>query len=368
MKFKVFLRILFAGAIIFFLLIIVGSIAVATQSSLALLTGGVARFPQAAAFVPKQASAMVSLTVNPEQLYGIRQTALPLPRRQSDRREWQQWLSGNFSALGLPYSRSKTWLGDEITLAVTTLDGDRNPENGAQPGYLLALKAKNIKLARKDLSRFDVEEVFNNKGAEIFTYKDQTNSKMGIKASTIIGNFVLFANQPQVLKEAIKVAQAVNLNLEHSDYYRRFAESQQPHLAIAYLNVPRTLAWLNKSGKVEKTSDQQILTALMAIENKNLAIKTTLTGVADATASTQVYKSLLGSTKLGKIFAPLLRSSNIYLDLNKKTSLLGEEVSQDAITMLAIKGLLPHVEAIAIENEPVSDRVGHVEIRLQLDS
>lgn len=371
MKFKFFLRILVAGAVTFFLLTIVGSIAVATQTPLRLLIGGVTEFPQAAVFIPKQAPTMVSLTVNPEKLYSIRQVTLPLSSRQGDRREWQHWLEGNLRSLDLDYSRLKPWLGDEITLAVTTLDYDRNSANGAQPGYLLALQAKNIELARADLARFEVEGVSSNRGAEIVTYQERIGSKIGIKCSTIIGNFVLLANDPEILREAVEVAQAVDLNLEHSDYYREFAESQQPHLAIAYLNVPRTFAWLNKSSKVERINDgsnSQILRALMAIANKKLAVKTALTEVADATASSQIYSSLLDNTELGKILNSLPISDNIYLNLDENTSLLQEGVSEYALAKLAIEGLLPHVKAIAIENEPIRDRIAHGEIWFELDS
>ncbi len=117
-----FLRILVGGAAALLLVTIVSLILIASQSSISLLTGGVNTFPQATAFVPKQAPAVVSVLVNPEKLYGIRQVTLPLKKRQRDRQEWQQWTTDLVSRIGLDYQKDlQPWLGDELTLAITAL-------------------------------------------------------------------------------------------------------------------------------------------------------------------------------------------------------------------------------------------------------
>ena len=365
MKFDAFFRILITGGVVLFLLTTVSLISVATQSSLGLLTGGVTAFPQATAFVPKQAVAMVSLLANPERLYGIRQASLPLPRRQRDRTEWQQWLRDNFNRVGLDYERLKPWLGNEVAVAVTALDYDRNPNNEMQPGYLVVAKARKIKLAQEFLDDFygqhDIlQETY--KGAKLVSDRDRLTPPSSVRSSAIVGDFVLFANNPLILREAIYRAQAVSLNLEHSDYYQQaISQVDRPHLAIAYLDVPQTLAWLDSSSEQIKGH----LSGFLSLERRRLVVKTALTE-ADG-AATQVYKSLLDRTELGKIITLLPLEDNSYIDLKDNTSLLKNR-TPNTVAKLAIKELFPHLEAIAIENSDPQDKNARGKISFELDS
>lgn len=365
MKFDAFFKILITGGVVLFLLTTISLIAIATQSSIGLLTGGVYTFPQAAAFVPKQAPAMVSLLANPERLYGIRQASLPLNRRQRDRTEWQQWLTDNFERVGLDYERLQPWLGNEIAFAVTALDYDRNPNNGMQPGYLVAARAKKVKLAQEFLDDFYGQHDISQetyKGAKLVTDRDRQTPQSNVRASTIVGDFVLFANNPLILREAIHRAQAVSLNLEHSDSYQEaIAQIDRPHIAIAYLDVPQTEAWLNSS-QTEQTNGH--LSAFLSIERHRLVVQTALTE-ADSTASL-IYKSLLDRSELGKIIALLPLENNTYIDLNDNTSLLKNQ-TPNTVAKLAIKELFPHLEAIAIE-ELDRDKITHSKISFELDS
>ncbi|MGL4882543.1 MAG: DUF3352 domain-containing protein, partial [Waterburya sp.] len=276
MKFRSFFWSLLIGAITLFLVVVASLGWIVTQSSINLLKGGVNTFPQAAMFVPKHAPAMVSLLTNPEKLNALRQVSLPLQRRQSDRREWQQWETDLLQAIGFDYQRDfKPWLGDELTLAITSLDSDnptgilRNPNNGAQPGYLLAAATKNTQLAQKTLGNFLSEQTNLNlelyKGVNIVSQSAGKSKYPRIWASAVVGDFVLFANQPQILKQAINQAQAVNLNLEHSDSYQTsLSYIKRPHVGVAYINIPSTLAWLDKSATVTKPNTEQILSLSLA--------------------------------------------------------------------------------------------------------
>ena len=78
----------------------------------------------------------------------------------------QNWL--------LNYQRDlQPWLGDEITLAITSLDYDRNLDNGTQPGYLLATATRNTQLAQESLNDFYSEldnlQIQEYKGANIIS-------------------------------------------------------------------------------------------------------------------------------------------------------------------------------------------------------
>lgn len=370
---RFFIRVLVLGAITLLLLTIIGFGWIVSQSSIPLLAGGIKQLPQGTAFIPKQAPAMVSLQANPEKLYGLRQATLPLSQRQSDRQEWQQWTSDIASKIGLDYQRDlKPWLGDEITLAITALDYDRNLNNGTQPGYLLATETRNTRLAQESLKNFygelDNTQILKYKGANIISLPDKKNQK-SFWASAVVGNFVLFANYPQIIKEAINQAQAVSLNLEQSeDYLTAINRVRQPHIGIAYINVPQTSAWLNKSAKIDQLGNNPTLTAWLSISGNDLLAQTALIGVSNAEASSQAYKSLINNPELEKILDSLLLKDNTYIDLTQKTSLLSNQVPLYEVTRLAIKTLFPHLEAIAIDNQSNQDNVSRTKILFKLDA
>ena len=368
---RFFIRILTAGAIAFTVLTIFIVIAIATKSSIGLLRG-VNTLPSGTAYVPKQAPAMISLVANPEQLYGIRQVSLPLSKRKSDRQQWQQWTRDNFDKLGLDYQQLKPWLGNELTIAITALDYDRNLDNGVQPGYLLAAKIKNTQLAKESLENFDPKRdisVDRYKGANIIAYSP--SAKTNICSSAIVGDFVLFANHPQIIREAINQAQAVDLNLEHSDRYREaIANITQPHIAIAYIDVPKTLAWSSKSGIVEPNEDvKQTLSAFLSIERKDLVAHTALNNSTDPEAIFEVFKSLLSNSKLERIFEDLFLQENRsnYIDLTAKTPPTTQTPFYE-VAKLVVKGLFPHLEAIAVRDEGSENNISRTEILFKLDS
>ena len=370
-----FSRILVSGAIAVFLISVVSLIAIATQSSIALLGGGVKTFPQATAFVPRQSAAMVSLLANPEKLYGIRQVNLPLKKRYGDRQEWLQWTTNLVNRIGFDYQADlKPWLGDEIALAITDLDFDRNLDNGIQPGYLLATETKNTRLAQELISNFYVQQnniaIEEYKGAKIVSQSgSETAMEPDVWASAIVGKFVLFANHPQILKQAINQAQAINLNLEQSDYYQdAIALIKQPHIGLAYINVPRTSAWLDKLDIVAKHNDNQTLTVAVSLRQRNLAVQTSLTGVTDSLASKKTYKSLIHNTEWQQYFDSLFLEDTAYIDLTAKPSLSPNQIPQYELARLALKSMFPHLEAISINHKGNQENISRTELIFKLDA
>lgn len=370
-----FLRILAASAITVFLISVVSVMVFAAQSSISLLTGGVKTFPQATAFVPKQATAMVSLLANPEKLYGIRQVNLPLNQRQSDRQEWLEWTTSIFSKTGLDYqSDLQSWLGDELTFAITALDFDRNHDNGIQPGYLLVTEANNTQLAAESLQNFYSQQqnlsLEQYKGANvIFQSISKNQIKPDVWANAIVGKFVLFANHPQILKEAINQAQAINLNLQQSDNYQdAIALIEKPHIAVVYLNVPKTSAWLDKLALVTQPHNDQTLSAAVSISSKNLAIETSLPGVTDIVAGKEIYKSLIHNPELKQFFDVLALEDNAYIDLTTKASLSQNKLPLYEVTRLAIKSMFPHLDAISISSNNDENGLNRADILLKLDN
>lgn len=355
MKFRSFFWVLITGAVVIFA-IAIGSLGwIVTQSSINLVKGGVNTFPQAAMFMPRQAPAMVSLLTNPEKLYAWREVSLPLKNRSSDRRQWHEWETSLLNKIGFDYQQDfKPWLGDEITFGITSLDYDRNSSNGTQPGYLLAAATRNTNLAQESLRNFYSQKsnvsIEQYKGANIISFQSSTKVKSNNTpwAGVVVGNFVLFANQPQILREAINQAQAVSLNLANTDYYQTaLGQVKKPHVGVAYLNILGTSAWLDKSSALTKPSPEQVLSVSLAINQSGLAAETALIGTNSQTAPT-----FLDNPELQKIFAslPFDRRNLAYIDLQERTSLLEEQIPLYKVSKLAIQSLFPRLKAIAIQN------------------
>ncbi|WP_017314518.1 DUF3352 domain-containing protein [Mastigocladopsis repens] len=220
----------------------------------------------AAIFVSKQAPVMVSMLVNPDRLQAF--------ERDGELSKLKTSLLAN---TGIDYQQDiKPWLGNEMTLAVTSLDIDHDSENGQQPGYLMALAT-----TQPEKSREFVELLFSKRalaGANLSTeqykgvkliYDNQIPStsleKEGVKkqnslAGASVGkSFVLFANDPKVLREAINNVQATDLNLTSSSKYQQAAKQlPKEALAVAFLNLPTVAKWQRLKPEVQ-TYDNQII-------------------------------------------------------------------------------------------------------------
>lgn len=290
MKLRSFFLTLTAGAIALLLIAAITLYWILAQSPLNLLKGGVNTYPQGAMFVPKQAPALVSLLVNPEKLEALRQLAAPIRKRRRSHKEWQELKTNLLAQTGLDYQKDiKPWLGDEVTLAITSLDFDRNADNGIQPGYLLVTKTKDTEQAKEFLQvAYSERAIASNRQLKFEQYKGVnltypnliTQQNSGIWASAVVGDFVLFANHPQVLREAINNAQAVDLNLSHaSSYQEAFQTIVEPRIGLAFINLPAASAWAGKAPMPENRTLEQILTVTLSANLEGLVAQTALIGV-----------------------------------------------------------------------------------------
>jgi hypothetical protein len=249
-----------------------------SQSPLSLLRGGTTNTPEAAIFVPKQAPAMVSLLVNPEKLESLRQLAArPSDRRQS-RQELERFKSSLLASSSLDYRQDiQPWLGEEVTLALTSPDIDRDATNGNQPGYLMVLTSRNPAKSREFLQllfsqraiagRDLVSETYQ--GVNIFSDRDRVNAgahsraplqeRISLVGAAVGDRFILFANHPKVLREAINNVQAPDLSLNDSAQYQH-ALSLLPteRIGIIFLNLPQVTTLLGKEPQ-EQIYDSQII-------------------------------------------------------------------------------------------------------------
>lgn len=263
MKLRSFFYALAAGVSVLLLTSVAGFFWLTAQSPVKLLRGGAITNPSAAIFVPKQAPIVASLLVNPERLETFRQVvALPINRRRS-RTELKKLEDSIFAKQGIDYRRDiRPWLGDEITVAVTSLDFDRNPQNSAQPGYLLSATTKNPQRAKEFLQLFYSKQstagttdlVFEQyKGVNLIYKRPEAPEKSStglpetLTGAVVGDRFVLFANHPKVMREAINNVQVANLSLNDDPVYQQKLETlTEPRIGLSFVNLPALAAWVSK--------------------------------------------------------------------------------------------------------------------------
>lgn len=295
MKLRSFFYALAVGVFVLLLTSVAGFFWLTAQSPLNLLRGGTITNPTAAIFIPKQAPIVASLLVNPERLETFRQlVARPVNRRQS-RAELKQLETSIFAKQGINYKRDiRPWLGDEVTLAVTSLDFDRDAKNSAQPGYLLAATIKNPQRAREFLQLFytklapggATDLVFEDyKGVNLTYRRPEAEVKPSTTlpetlTSVIIGDrFVLFANHPKVLRDAINNAQVANLNLNDDPVYQqKLATLTEPRLGLSFINLPALAALISKQPTPQQDAlkGSETLAIALSLDRLGLLAQTAL--------------------------------------------------------------------------------------------
>ena len=295
MKFRSFLLVLITVSIIFLAIFGVSLNWLLEGSPLIYRSGGAVKSPTAAQFVPKQAPIVASLLVDIERLEAYRQLRAPLAIRSRSRQELDRLKSQFLASRQLDYDRDiKPWLGEEVTLAVTALDFDRDRANGVQPGYLLVTTTEDEELAREFLQAYysrqavspNTDLVFERyKGINI-TYRrplqKNPDPNAGALASAVVGNHVLFANHPKVLREAINNIQVPSLSLEQAIPYQKAQKTiTNPRIGQLYLNLPAVAAWIANQPALPLQDNQPTLTAGVSVTPDGLKAQTALLGVGE---------------------------------------------------------------------------------------
>jgi len=278
MKLRSFFSFLIAGVLALLGLSAGGFYWLTTKTPLNLLAGGPTTTPAAAVFVSKQAPLLASMLVNPDRLEALRQVFATPEARSRSHAEFEQIKKSLLANTGLDYSRDiQPWIGDEITLAITTPDfDDRDRNNGQQTGFLLAVSSQNADRSQKFLASYWQKESRKEKtvqselykGVKIY-YKESpiANKKTdpispfnplslpnttlqssfataAIGSSSDSGNnssFVLFANSPNVIRDAINNVEAANLNLKNTpEYQKALQQLTQGRIALAFVNLPQS--------------------------------------------------------------------------------------------------------------------------------
>lgn len=257
MKLRSFLSVL-TGVVLTLLLVgAAGAYWLATSSAPKLQQ--TATNPSAAMFVSRQAAAMVSLLANPDRLESFWLAQTPPEKRRPLKAELDRLQQSLFANTALNYERDlKPWLGNEITFVLTAADVNRDPTDGMQPGYLLVLTADDPQLAQKSVQAFWQRQagakdlIFEQFAGVQLIHADGkkalTSEQSPSFTSAVVGNFVLFANYPKVLRDALNHVQVPELSLEQSFTYQQALEKvAQQRLGLVFLNFPQLGNWLTES-------------------------------------------------------------------------------------------------------------------------
>lgn len=256
-----------------------------------LLSGGVKNTPSGAIFVPRQAPVMISLLVNPDRLEQFSKLNLPLQYWGQSQQEFEELKESILRPFSLSYRRDiQSWLGEEMTLAITDLDFDRTPQNGVQPGYLLAVTTSHPQEAKEFLQFYFAQQAISSQFELKFEAYQGVNLIHQIPknrnintphlSSAVVGNFVLFANHQKVIRSAINNVQAIDLNLNNShDYQNAVKTFRNPHIATAFINLPSLSAWIGQKAIPESPNIDQMLTLGLAVKRQGISAEIALLGV-----------------------------------------------------------------------------------------
>ncbi|WP_310426622.1 DUF3352 domain-containing protein [Chamaesiphon sp. VAR_48_metabat_135_sub] len=244
-------------------LIVVGTNAygwVSAHRSMLLLTRDRSQPPATAVFVAKRAPAAISLLANIDDLVSLNRLAIPSSQHRAASQVIKKWKQQLGDRLHLDYQREiAPWLGDEMTFAITDLNfisprgssliDNRRPQNTPQPGYLAVLSSRNPQVSSQKIQAWWDKQV----EARRLEFESYQGVKIGYNdrhqlASAIVGDrYILFANHPKVLREAINNLQVSNLSiLENPDYQQVLAANNHHKIGVGYARLPDLKGWLGK--------------------------------------------------------------------------------------------------------------------------
>ncbi|MGB3138875.1 MAG: DUF3352 domain-containing protein [Nodosilinea sp.] len=260
MKFRSFIRPLAiaAGLVLVLGLALLGRLTLSTP--LYLIERGGQTQPMALQFVPKQSTVVGSVLVRPDRLATL-WDYLAAPRLRQETRHDQELIEqALLASTGLSYDRDiRPWLGEEVTAALITPDLDQDPTNGAIPGYLVALACEDSAAAQAALELYwqnravagdalTFEEFLGNR----LIYVRQDGQRLGsgdpVQLATVLvaNQYLLAANHPDVLRQALTAAQSSDLNLQSDRRYKTaLKELPSSRVGLLALNIPAVNHWLH---------------------------------------------------------------------------------------------------------------------------
>jgi hypothetical protein len=223
---------------------------ISEHRALFLLQRTVATPPATARFVAKTAPAVFSFVANLDDLANLDRLATPAAQLQPTNRAIGQWQQQISDRLHLNYQREiAPWLGEDLTVAMTELDYDKLPQNGAQPGYLAVLSSRNPQVGRQQIQAWWDRQVSQQR-LKVQAYQGVQigyNRRYRLASAIVDDKYVVFANHPQVLRGAIDNFAASDRNiLDNPDYQTVLAANNHHKIGIGYARLPKLARWLGR--------------------------------------------------------------------------------------------------------------------------
>jgi hypothetical protein len=284
---------------------------------------GVKTQPLAVKFLPQRSPLFLSFLVNPEKLGLFTQLAAQPSDRGDVRHELanlKQQLRQNWL---LDYDRDiQPWLDREITLAVTDVDLDQQPNNGLQTGYLLAFAAKDVDLAKASIDAFWQRLAVNGSDLGFEQYQGVSILSTSFAADkpaiagTTLDKFVLFANDARVLRKAIAALQSPDLAIASLANYR----DRLVQIDTGKNNGKVGVAYVNLAELGEELPKESLLMSL-SFDKSGIRAKTALTLASngeksDATPDPQLPKTKATKKSSGNIANAIPSASSVIIGNN----------------------------------------------------
>ncbi|HEY9877016.1 MAG TPA: DUF3352 domain-containing protein [Leptolyngbyaceae cyanobacterium] len=309
------------------------------RNPLSLINQGGQTLPSGTQFVPKSAPVTVSVLTRPDRLADLWLFLSTPNRRRQTQAEIERLEKTLLAGTDLSYEQDiRPWLGDEITFAITESDLDQDPENGRQPGYLTILSCQDSERAKAALELFwQRRAIAGNSlvfeqfaGSKLIYTKASTKSSShsNLASAIVSSRFVLLANDPKVIQQALTSGQSRDLNLEQDSGYRKAMNSlPDKRVGLVFLNVPASLNWLgvatpnapslalSELGSADGVFDRAVLS--LRLNRQGLLADTALL----AAAGHQFQPQTLASS------APSLAASRL-LPMGSPLVVVGENLNQ----------------------------------------
>lgn len=223
-----------------------------TQSPIALLFSQTT-LPEIVRLVPRTAPATLVLSQPLDHLEDFVQAAAPPQYRRRTRQTWDRLVSGRgpgglgdfFGETNVDFRREiQPWLGDETLVALVDLNPASTDLTERDWGYLIAVTTEDLTRSNLFLNVLWQRQELAGQPIKIETYKGVqiTSSTFGktpaLSAAAFGDRYVLFADQPQVLREAIDSWQLPFLSLANDPQFQSVIDPLQPAgVGWAYLQL-----------------------------------------------------------------------------------------------------------------------------------
>lgn len=292
MKTRSFFSVLAAIVLVLLLAGGAGAYWLASNTPYKLLQGVEQSTPEASMFVSRQSPLVVSLLVNPDRLTALELANSPARQRKQIQSQWQKFRQTLLDQNGLNYARDiQPWLGNEITFAVTTSDFDRNLSNGQQSGYLIAAAIQHPEQAKQAIETYwqkqgvkglnlvfeqyaGVNLIYGTSEEDKAQQPDPERAMAPSLTTAIVGDrFVLFANYPKVMRDAINNLQVPELSLGSSEAYQEALERlSNPHIGAVFVHLPQLATWLGEA-ELEELGEPSIVPTSPTYDSLVMAIQ-----------------------------------------------------------------------------------------------